>query len=626
MLFGTSGMDFASRGEMVSGGRSVSRTQQLGRNYQPFANPFFDHASTFLPSSVKHLFGFCRHLYLTNGLVHAIVTKTSEYPVTDLLLQHASEGVENHWKEFLFEIFDYRTFQFETNLDYQVTGNAFASPSYPFRKILHCGSCSAEHLAVESRPFWRYINHQFWLQCPKCGQSDFARAEDRYLPIQSELRMMRWNPENVTLFYNEVTGKRDYALELSNGFRSQITSGRKDLIATTPAIFLEAVKTRRSIVFDPTQVFHLRRPSPSSADSGWGVPALMPVLKDAYLMQVMKKANEAVLLTHVLPQIFLFPQPATGGADPFTTASLSTWRSQLQREIARQRADPAYYGILPFPVGHQVIGGNGRNLLMVPEMQQLAEHLIIGMGYPPDLIFGHGTFAGNSVTMRMVENAFQNIMRQQTRLLRWSIRKIASFLEWPVPTARFKPFRMADDLQRAMLMLQMRQTGDISRGTFLQTLEIPAREELQLQLSELQQYAELDKQRQTLMASSQGEAQVISAKFQARAQQAANDAMARQMQVSDPFVESQQTGQAGPGASLDAVAAMLADRVRSMPPDQQQVWMRQLQTAVPETAQLLEQQMAMPGMPEDMAQAAGQPPVDMRPMPEQLPPRRPGGV
>jgi hypothetical protein len=187
---------------------------------------------------------------------------------------------------------------------------------------------------------------------------------------------------------------------------------------------------------------------------------------------------------------------------------------------------------------------------------------------------------------------------------------------------------MADDLQRAMLMLNMRQAGEISRGTFLQTLEIPAREELQLQLSELQQYSELEKQRQVLNASTQGEAQVVAAKFQARAQQAANDAMSRQMQVQDPFVDSQQsaTGQSGVGVSLDAVSAMLADQVRNMPPAQRQIWLAQLQSAIPETQQLLEQQMIPPEAMQGMQQPQQGAPVDMRAMPEQLPPRRAGAM
>lgn len=623
MFFGTT--SGAVRVDSATGGRAASRQQILGRQYQPFSNPFFDHASTYLPSSVKALFGFCRHLYMTHGLIHAIVTKVSEYPVTDLILQHPSEGMQRRWNEFLLESFDYRTLQFEVNLDYNITGNAFASPNFPFRKMLRCGVCSADHVAIETRPYWRYINHKFWLQCPKCGQSDYAKAEDKYYPVLNGLGMMRWNPENITLFYNEVTGRTDYALELSNGFRAQITSGRKDLIATTPSIFLEAVRTRRSIILDRNQVFHMKRPSPSSVDAGWGVPSLMPVLKDAYYMQVMKKAQEAVLLTHILPQVFLFPQPATAGADPFVTANLQNWRGLLQREIARQRADPAYYGVLPFPVGHQTIGENGRSLLLMPEIQQMAELLVVGMGFPVDLIFGNGGFAGNSVSMRMLENSFANNMRSQLRLLKWSLRKFSSFLGWPMPAGRFKPFRMADDLQRQALFLQMAQLGKVSDSTLLQQFEIKPEDEYELQMSEFSQRAEVQRKQQMLQASIQGEMQVQGAKFQAKAQQALADAMQSQQTAIDPFAESQQSPGANPGMSLDALASALAARVRDMPPEQGRVWMEQLRKAEPAFTDMVEGQMPVAGMAQEDQQAMGSP-VDMTPMPEQLPPRRPGGV
>jgi hypothetical protein len=377
-----------SRSAMFDG--SASRSQILGRRYQPFANPFFDQASTYTPPTVKSLFGFCRFYHLTHGVINAIGTKAAEYPVTDLIIQHKDRAVVSKWEELLLGVMNYRVHQFEINLDYYVYGNAFVSPSFPFRKVLTCGNqlCRGDLDAMVHRSNWRYVNNRFWLTCPKCGQTDFAKSRDDYYPKYSDVSLIRWNPENVQIFYNESTGRMDYLLDISPDFRAQITMGRKDLVATTPEIFLDAVRMKRSLVFDKREVFHLRRPSLSSTNRGWGVPLLMPVLKDAFYVQVMKKAQEAVLLTHLVPQVFLFPQPATAGADPFTTTSLANWRDHIRRELARQRMDPAYYGILPFPLGHQTIGENGRSLLLMPEIRAMTEMIAVGMGFPSDLVFG----------------------------------------------------------------------------------------------------------------------------------------------------------------------------------------------------------------------------------------------
>ncbi len=634
-FFSSAGSSTFSAARASTLSSSTSRSQILGRRYQPFANPFFDQASTYTPPTVKSLFGFCRYYHLTHGIINAIVTKASEYPVTDIIIQHEAKGVVRKWEELLLGVMNYRVHQFEINLDYYVYGNAFVSASFPFRKKIICKSCSAEHDAVQSRPHWRYTNHKWWLTCPKCGQVGYAKSRDDYYPKYSEIGLIRWNPENVHIFYNEATGRMDYGLDLSPQFRSQVMMGRKDLVATTPEIFLEAVRSKRSLVFDRSEVFHMRRPCLSSMNRGWGIPLLMPVLKDAFYMQVMKKAQESVLLTHLVPQIFLFPQPATAGADPFTTVDLKNWRDHIRRELARQRMDPSYYGILPFPLGHQVIGENGRSLLLMPEIQQVAEQISVGMGFPIDLVFGNSNYAGTNVSMRMLENFFLSNVTAQLRLLKWVMKRMGSFMNWPVPEARFKPFRMADDLQRQAFMFQMNQAGKVSDTTLLSYTDLKVEDESALQVAESAIRKEAIAKQSLLQAEIEGEQMLVQAKYQAKAQVAAAEATARaQLQKDDPFVEAQQSPVTGaPGVTLDAAASALANKIKTMPQEQQQVYMSQIQSQSPEMAALVADQMAiMQGMPPPSMQAQMAPPpeggaapeagVDMRPMPEQLPPRR----
>ena len=599
------------------GARTPSRSQILGRSYQPFANPFFDQAGTYMPPSVKGLFGFCRHYHLTHGIINAICTKAAEYPVTDIVIQHEHQGVRRKWDELLLGGMNYRVHQFEFNLDYYVYGNCFVSPSFPFRKKLICGGCSAELDAVKTRPNWRYINHKWWLSCPKCGQSGFAKS------------LIRWNPENVQIFYNEATGRLDYGLDLSESFRKQVLMGRKDLVATTPEIFLDAVRTKRSLVFDRSEVFHMRRPTLSSMNRGWGIPMIMPVLKDAFYMQVMKKAQESVLLTHLVPQIFLFPQPASAGADPFSTVNLQDWRGHIQRELSRQRMDPSYYGILPFPLGHQVIGENGRSLLLMPEIQQMSEQIAVGMGFPIDLVFGNGNYAGTSVSMRMLENFFMSNVHSQMRLLKWVMKRMGAFLNWPVPDARFKPFKMADDLQRQGFMFQMNQAGKISDTTLLSYGDLKVEDESALMLAEAGIREEAVKKQTLIQAEIEGQTMLVQSKYQAQAQTAMAEAQAKAMTQQgeeNPFVESQASPVGGgPGLTLDAAATALAERLQSMPQEQQMVYMSQLQGQSPEMAQMVQEQMQAPqGMPQQQQQGGGAQGsgVDMRPQPEQLPPRR----
>lgn len=598
-------------------GSSFSRTNILGRQYAPFSNPFFDQASTYIPQTVKNLFGFCRYYYLTHGVINAICTKASEYPITDIIFTHQDKGVVERWRGLLLGDMNYRTQQFETNLDYYVMGNAFISPSFPFRKLIICASCNARIDAIEYRKNWRYTDYKFYLTCPKCGQSDYATATDDYQPKPSEIGMIRWNPENVSIFYNESTGRMDYALDLSSRFRGLIATGRKDIVATTPQIFLQAAKEKRALVFDKREVFHMRRPALSSMDQGWGVPLLMPVLKDAFYMQIMKKAQETVLLTHMIPQVFLYPQPATSGADPFSTVNLADWRGHIQREISRQRMDPSYYGIVPFPLGHQIIGENGRSLLLMQEIRMMAELIAIGMGFPADLAFGQGTYAGTSVSMRMLENFFLSNVQNHYRMVHWFMGRLSHYLNWPTPTARFKPFKMADDLQRMALASQLNQQSKISDSTLLAMMDFDVEDEAGLQVKETSIRIEALKKQQLAQAEVQGEAMVVQARYQAQASEIQMKAQMKMQAAGAPgFQPQMESGLASAptGLPLGQVAAGIATQLSAQPRSMQEQSLEQINQTQPELAELVRQHIVSP--------KGTAPDVDTRPMPDQKPPRR----
>lgn len=619
---GTSGLSSGGHPGSTIFGKTASRTDILGRRYAPFSNPFFDQASTYTPPTVKSLFGFCRYYYLTHGVINAITTKSAEYPITDIVFQHRADGVRSKWEELMLGTLNYRVHQFQTNLDYFCYGNAFASPSFPFRKKLTCAVCNAKLDAIETRRQWRYTNFRFWLRCPKCGQTDYAKSYDEYYMKPAEIGMIRWNPENMTIFYNESTGRLDYALDLSQQFRGDILMGRKDLVATTPEIFLEAAKTRRMLVFDKREVFHMARPALSSQQRGWGTPQILPVLKDAFYMQIMKKAQETVLLTHLLPQVFLFPQPASGSADPFTSVNLTDWRGQVQRELARQRLDPSYYGIIPFPLGHQIIGDNGRQLLLMPEIRAMAELVAIGMGFPIDLVFGQGNYAGTSVSMRMLENFFLSNVSAQYRHLQWTMKRLSAYMGWDLPDARFKPFKMADDLQRQAYAMQLNQMGKLSDSTLLSAGDWSVEDETELQMKEAHARIEAQKKQQLAVAEIQGEASLIMAKYQTKAQQQQQDAMMKAApadldQSAFGSSQSSQLNSQQPGAGTTDVVNAIVAQMQHMDPTLQQQQLQMIGERSPQLAQLVQERMSTGGGP-----GPEPPSVDMRPAPEQLPARR----
>jgi hypothetical protein len=143
-----------------------------------------------------------------------------------------------------------------------------------------------------------------------------------------------------------------------------------------------------------------------------------------------------------------------------------------------------------------------------------------GMTVPQEFLLGGMSYAGTNVSMRMLENQFIGYILRHKQLLRWVIQNVAAFMSWPEVKGRFKPFKMADDLQRKALLFQYNQAQKISDTTLLSDSDLDANEENKLILNETDGRMEALKRQQLGVAQIQGEAQMVMSKFQVKAQQA----------------------------------------------------------------------------------------------------------
>lgn len=601
-----------------------------------YPSPFFDIAHTYLPVTVKQLFRWCRYYFLTNPLINATVFKLAEYPITDIIIDHPNPQVVKDWTEYFQDHLRFRAFQAECGLDYFCYGNAPITVSYPLVKYLHCRSCGFSEHASKIRPHWSFTNYEFRLHCPKCGTIDTATPRDQYLKNASGIRLVRWNPEDIEISYNDISGEYTYFYTIPSTIRSDVVLGKKDIVEGVPQVFIQALKEQKGIIFNKDNFFHMKRPTLATQDRGWGIPLLLPVLKDTFYLQLMKKAQEAILIEHIVPLRVLFPQAGSASSDPYSTINLSEWKDHVSAEIARWRYDNNYIPIFPLPIGQETIGGDGRALLLTGEIQQWSEQIINGMQVPVEFIKGGLSYAGTNVSMRMLENQFVGYLLGHKNMAKFVMKQIAAYMEWPEVGIRFKPFKMADDIQRKAFLFQLAEAGKISDTTLLADSDLAQDEEYEAMMRESDQKIQAQEKQQLAMAELQGKQQVIMTKQQAKAQEAMAQAQMQGQAPGEPGggpggmggvpggVQSPLAGnqQMGGGGDIMGMAQMYAQQLVQLPPDQQQ---QTLQSMPSELAGLVQQMVAQMGGQAGGQPAAQGPQVDMRPMPEQRPGIRAGG-
>lgn len=509
------------------------RARSIGRPETFYPSPFFDIAQNYIPRSVKDTFDWCQFYQLTNPLISNVTNKMATYAITDLVYDDENEGVVDEYRTIFEKQFRLRTFLVETNLDRFTYGNSFVSVSFPFVKMLQCQNCSAAKEAHKTK--YQFRGMKFVMECQSCGHSGAAIARDEPVKNRQKIQLIRWNPKNISLKHNELTGETKYYYSMPRQIKNEIMLGKREVLHQTPQAFIDALGAGKAISLDANKIFHAKRPSVSRDpyDNGWGAPMLLPVLKDVFFLQVLRKAQEAVAMEHIVPMRTMFPQITADGNNPYAHINLKDWQKEVEGQIKTWRQDNNHIPVMPVPIGTQTIGGQGKGMLLFQELRAISDVIIAGMGVPTGFVYGEAMYSGANVNMRALENEFLGNRQDMLRLVEFIRDRVSTFLDLPPIRLRFKPFKMADDMPRTQLLMQMSQAGLVSRRTMLQSMDFDYATELEIIHSEMQDIQKTQRQQAIAQAETQGEAMLASTKYQIEAQQAQQQAAA-EMQAAQP--------------------------------------------------------------------------------------------
>lgn len=570
-----------------------------------YPSPFFDLGSMYLPSSFKTMLRWCRYYFLTNPIIHAAVYKMAEYPVTDLIYDTENDTLRKKWQYLFDNVFQFKKFEVEAGLDYQCYGNAFVSIYYPFHKYLKCRSCGRLRRVTDAQ----YVFREFkFVGTCSCGHYGPFKVVDQPIRSIRDLRLIRWNPEYITIHHNEATGESKYYYTIPPVLANDIRMGKRHVIESIPQAFIEALRTNKALLFSSDNIYHMKRPTIAQKDKGWGMPMILPVLKHTFYLQILQKAQEAIAIEHIVPLRVLFPQTPSASADVYSTINLAKWRNKIEQEIMRWRVDNNYIPIMPLPVGQQTLGGDGRALMLAQEYRVWAEQIVAGMGVPVEFVFGGMQYSGSNVSLRMLENHFLDQKAHNLRFVRdFVIDNVAAYMGWEPIDVHYRRFKMADDLQRSAFNLQLNQAGKLSDKSMLEENDWDSKLEAERIAKEKKEVLEQQRQQAIGQASIQGEAQMLLQKYQMRAQKQMMEAQAEGQPPMDPqaSMQMQEMGMqmAGqPGVSPTAMGQM----------GNTQMGMMNQAGMIPPVAQNIPQapggaEGAAQGAPQDAQMAAQQP-------------------
>lgn len=479
-------------------------------------NPMFDFLTGFAPRKLKDLFRWVEYLYYNSAHIFAALKKFAEYPITTVTIDSNDEALKKNWERVLEKVIKVKNVSIKTGLDLHLYGNSFISIYHPFNRFLICNSCNARTGIKKVKYTFKLKALSFSYHCPSCHQRVNGKLKDEKLSDEKRINIIRWDPKLMDINHNPITGENKYYYTIPQELKHKVEKGDAHIINTLPIEFLRAIKEDKVFEFADGHIYHMKIDPPAGIEAQWGFPPLTATIKLFFYTAVLRKANEAIALEHIVPFRVLHPAPISGTADPASSLNMLKWQQELSSNIKKWRRDPLHIMFAPAALGVTMMGGQGRSLLTLGEVKEAEDNIIAAMGIPREFLYGGLSFTGSAITLRMLENQLETYASHQNEQLQWIIEQVGKILGWKMAEAYYTPFKLIDDAAQKQSLINLNAMKPlVADGTILDLHDIDINQERDKRKQEMldeirfqmETQQEITKIQNTLAQQAQQEAQ-----------------------------------------------------------------------------------------------------------------------
>jgi len=455
-----------------TGAAGISR-----ENAQNLPDIFDDVLGALLPTNIYDAFTISEYMMTTTPPFASVTNRVVRYFLTKIGITGASGDNKDKYERFVDKKLRLLDKLGEIGNDLLVYGNSFSSVYLPFERWLICPKCATRYNARKIDYRFDPRTMTFSGKCYRCGDTVTFNRSDYPSPDEDRITVRRWNPKRIELRVHPISGKTEYYYRLDEDkLVSHITSGNpldRFYIDESPWDFIEACCMRMGqstplFKFKDESLLHIKVPALAGIEMyGWGMPPLLPYLKLAYYVQLMRRYDEAIAMDYIIPFRVISPSPV-GNADAQDALTLSSMRgfvAAMQAMVERKRKNITDVQIAPYPINYQMLGGEGKQLSPKDSLQQAMTELINALGYPEDLYTGKMTMQTAPVAIRVFEKQYQFMVDGFNGFIDWCLDRISRHMHWDPITGVLQSTTLADDIERKSLILQAAAAGDISKGT-----------------------------------------------------------------------------------------------------------------------------------------------------------------
>lgn len=451
------------------------------RHVDKYSSEWEDLAGLTMPKTLKQLFALLSVVFHTSSDLAALIYTKIGYVTTDLVYRSPSaKGVVGSvipmWKDVLENKLDINAVERTMLIDYEIFGNSFVFFLFPWRRIFTCKACHSDiQDAKIEKGSLSFSGSTFSIKCPYCGSVGTAEFRDHIeLGQPSRIRLRRLAPEDIRISYNDISGEREYRYRPSRILKNKLASSDNTFIAmSTPEAFLRAAIEDKVVLLNSSLLYHLTSGIVAQRDASWGFPPMAHILRDAWLSQLGKKAQESIIHDHALPLTILSPAQGAASAAPSMNIELATWRNQMEQTLRTFRRDKNLIALAPIPVNIENIRGDSNALSVTDDLAMLRQSMFAAYGIPAEMVYGNVNWTGASVSLRIAENQLLALLSHLNRFLTsFVVPKLIHFCGLPPIRVEHQTFKMADDVQQKSHWLSLYNSKVVSAKTLCAELGI----------------------------------------------------------------------------------------------------------------------------------------------------------
>jgi hypothetical protein len=433
------------------------------------------------PKTLNEIFKWAIILNESSGLLDRITDTMARYPITPVLTENDIGENKDYWSNLLNNQICIQDELVKNGKDYYTFGNCIVSIVPPFKRYLVCPKCKnyrAHCISEEDRQIdWKFRDFQFYAKClnKECGAQGIMKVKDEYLEgddFIKKIKIQRWPIQFIKVRNLSIAGKKKIFYRIEDKYVKPILKGDRFVVSNIPETFLLACKQnpQNPIIELPEDLtFHYEHEGITEPEwEGLSKPFFFSAWKDIFMSFVLRKAQETIASDHLIPNRFIFPTATPSGQDPLSKIDGAAWMGIVTTQLKRQQNDPNEIGVVPFALGYQALGGQGKAMSLREEIELQDRRILTQLGIPPELIYGGMTWSGSNISLRMLENLFLYYINKQNQFIRFFVTYLAKMSRKEAPSnVKLKPFRMADDIQQINLLSALGAQGRISESTAL---------------------------------------------------------------------------------------------------------------------------------------------------------------